>query len=70
MNRTKPRMRRINVTVPGELVARAKAAGLNLSEVTRNALAQQLAGMCSDTPAGDDFGANSARSEGLEPPTF
>ena len=46
-------MRRINVTVPGELVARAKAAGLNLSEVTRNALAQQLAGTRSDAPTVD-----------------
>ncbi|MEO8697462.1 MAG: type II toxin-antitoxin system CcdA family antitoxin [Acidimicrobiales bacterium] len=36
-------MRRINVTVPGELLARARAAGLNLSEVTRTALAQRLA---------------------------
>jgi post-segregation antitoxin (ccd killing protein) len=43
VNRTKPRMRRINVTVPGELLARARAAGLNLSEVTRVALAQRLA---------------------------
>ena len=56
MNRTKPRMRRINVTVPGELVARAKAAGLNLSEVTRDALTQQLAGKRSDAPADDGVG--------------
>jgi post-segregation antitoxin (ccd killing protein) len=42
MNRTGPRMRRINVTVPGELLARARAAGLNLSEVTRTALAKRL----------------------------
>ena len=46
-------MRRINVTVPGELVARAKAAGLNLSEVTRNALAQQLSGKRSDALTDD-----------------
>ena len=53
-------MRRINVTVPGELVARAKAAGLNLSEVTRNALAQQLAGTRSDAPTVDGSETNSA----------
>ena len=46
-------MRRINVTVPGELVARAKAAGLNLSEVTRNALDQQLSGKRSDALTDD-----------------
>ena len=51
-------MLRINVTVPGELIARAKAAGLNVSEVTRNALTQQLADQRSNTPADEGLGTN------------
>ena len=50
-------MRRINVTVPGELLARAKAAGINLSEVTRNALAQAVHTQClHEAASGDDAG--------------
>jgi hypothetical protein len=60
-------MRRINVTVPGDLVARAKAAGLNLSEVTRNAFAEQLAGTRSGAPTDDGSDTKSAPLRGLEP---
>lgn len=33
---------RVNITVPDELIARARAAGLNVSGVTAEALADQL----------------------------
>jgi post-segregation antitoxin (ccd killing protein) len=39
------RMARVNVYLPDELAARARAAGLNVSAVTRSALEAQLAGM-------------------------
>lgn len=33
---------RVNITVPDELIARARAAGLNVSGVTADALAEEL----------------------------
>lgn len=36
------RMARVNVTIPDELVARARAAGLNISSVASAALAEEL----------------------------
>lgn len=57
-----PRMRRINVTVPGDLVARAKAAGLNISEATREALTDRLAELAADRDAASSaLGSNSVR---------
>lgn len=55
-------MRRINVTVPGDLVARAKAAGLNISEATREALTDRLAELAADRDAASSaLGSNSVR---------
>jgi post-segregation antitoxin (ccd killing protein) len=36
------RMARVNITVPDELLARARAAGLSISRVTSAALAEEL----------------------------
>ncbi len=36
------RMGRVNITVPDHLIARARAAGLNVSRVTADALAEEL----------------------------
>lgn len=36
------RMARINISVPDDLATEAKAAGINISEVTRRALAHEL----------------------------
>lgn len=37
------RMARVNITMPDELHAQAKRAGLNISQVTRQAVAAELA---------------------------
>lgn len=36
------RMARVNITVPGELIEQARAAGLNVSRVAAGALAEEL----------------------------
>lgn len=36
------RMRRVNITVPDEVIIRAKAAGLNVSRVATSALLEEL----------------------------
>jgi len=36
------RMSRVNITVPDELLARARAAGLNVSRLAASALAEEL----------------------------
>ena len=36
------RMARVNITLPDELYERARAAGLNISQVTQRALAAEL----------------------------
>lgn len=36
------RMARVNITVPDELVARARAAGLNVSRLAASAVAEEL----------------------------